>query len=143
MADHSRGGYSKKPGGGWGWEREVGEVLQPWPCRAIPLKLMTVQIVHRDLTFPILREALAFSAFWMLESGPKGTDLGPGPRVTIHTDSESLSPPHSTFPELSQEVKRGQNNTPRCGLPCSCDLLGSPGQGEVAHFGQHSHKPRS
>lgn len=82
----------------------------------IPLKLMTVQIVHWDLRSQNLREALVFSGFWMLKPGPKDTNLDSVPRVPFTQTQEFLFLLHSTFPELSQEVKRGQNNAPRCGL---------------------------
>lgn len=66
----------------------------------IPLKLMTVEIVHWDLRSQNLREALVFSGFWY--------KLGLCSQGTIHTDSRvSLS---ATL-NLPRAVSRGEEGT--------------------------------
>lgn len=64
------------------------------------------------------------SVFWMLRSGFKGYKPGPCFQGTIHTDPK-CSFLLSIFPELAQEVKRGQDGIPRCYLQYRCCLLGS------------------
>ena len=116
-------------GGGWGWGTTN---LTP---QGILLKLMTVQVVHCSLRSLNLREALAFLGSWVLEPGPKDATWAQSPGHHSHTRRVPLSATLN-LPRTVSRGKEGTHNPSKCGLQCRCDLLGSPVQGKVAHFGQ-------